>query len=190
MIKRIRNEVPLWSMDEAREELQAFPIPEEDRGVEVFYPEVPEDEAVSYACLCFKRKIVEELLMYIRNGATRQDACAAVGLPSRILSSWYRKNYGNVQVAIDNAEALLKIRHIIKVNKGDKAWGASAWMLERKWRDEYGKDPTTVINIKEMNSVVNSLVNIVANRVGAHSPELLEQIAADMKSAGLVDNAN
>ena len=43
-------------------------------------------------------------------------------------------------IKIKEAYADFVISHHQKINDGDRSWTASAWLLERRVRDEYGKD--------------------------------------------------
>lgn len=187
-VVRMKPEVPVVTMEEARADSASVVIPHADG--ELYYPEAPEHRAVSYADHCFLPVVVKEVLTLLRNGATRDDSCAVVGIPKQVFNSWYKRNHGNFRIECDKAEAKCKVAHIIRINKGDKNWSNSAWFLEKRHRGEYGSDPKTVINVKEMNTIVTQLVNVVSNRLGSQAPDVIEKIAQDLQSMGLIEDAS
>lgn len=54
---------------------------------------------------------------------------------------------------IKEAYADFVISHHEKINNGDRTWTASAWLLERRVREEYGKDLIETENTNQVQSI-------------------------------------
>ena len=61
-IHKMAPEVPVWTMEEAREVLAAVSLSGDGTlSTDVFYPSLSENKASSYPELCFKKQIVNEV---------------------------------------------------------------------------------------------------------------------------------
>lgn len=102
-------------------------------------------------------QLQEEICGYIAAGITKRGAAAAVGIDESSFFIWMQKAeeairesksgkndliYINFFKAVKKAETAFKLTHIKNIkNAADEGqWQASAWLLERCYRDEYGKN--------------------------------------------------
>ena len=69
-------------------------------------------------------------------GNTIQDSCAMSGISEDTIYRW-KKEFKKFSEADKKAEIIFKTIHIKKIAT-NKAWQASAWLLERRYNDEYG----------------------------------------------------
>lgn len=97
-------------------------------------------------------EIQKEFCAYVASGLTKKGAADAVCISETALYDWLKKGqadrdrgkntiYSKFLESVKKAEAKFKLTHIknIKVAAEDGAWQASAWLLERCYRDEYGR---------------------------------------------------
>jgi len=102
------------------------------------------------------KELIDQLATYIENGNFAQDACRLVGVSESGFYKWLATgkaiNAGEIRAtsrnalcvelveAIKHADAKFKAYHIANINKASKTtWQASAWMLERRFPDDYGR---------------------------------------------------
>lgn len=52
-------------------------------------------------------------------------------------------------------------KHFNRINKGKKSWQANAWVLERRWRKNFGQDAAI---IQELTSRLDSLEDKIRNK--------------------------
>ena len=92
----------------------------------------------------FVKKYKDRILEAIRLGATNIDACRYAGLSKEAYRVWKLKaeegqaDFVEFFERVEEAEAIGKIVHMRKIT-ADKSWQSSAWWLERKFPDEWGK---------------------------------------------------
>lgn len=79
----------------------------------------------------------KQILMILRLGLSRNDAADANGIGRSTLSECIASDEAFAE-QVKKAEAAGKVRHMRKLGAA-KAWQASAWFLERKYPDEYGR---------------------------------------------------
>lgn len=81
-------------------------------------------------------KIVEALAA----GNTRRTACQLAGIGEATLGDWMRR-FQHFRVAVEKAEAEAESSHVanIKAAAIGGSWTASAWWLERRRHEEWGK---------------------------------------------------
>lgn len=85
----------------------------------------------------YGKKITNEIVGYISEGLSRDDARILVGIAESTFYEWMQKE--EFSEAIKIAEVNFKQAHVKNItNWSKKQWTASAWMLERKFRDEFG----------------------------------------------------
>jgi len=73
----------------------------------------------------------------IASGLTNQDACSAVGVGK---TSFYAKVKEDEQFAlqVDKAQVSFKLKHLRNIDQATlNDWKASAWLLERKFKNEF-----------------------------------------------------
>lgn len=85
-------------------------------------------------------EIWQEVLKGIASGLTNRDACARVGVKE---NSFYFKRKSDPEFDSEVKRALIafKLKHINVVAR-DPSWQSSAWLLERKFREEFGRNFT------------------------------------------------
>lgn len=81
--------------------------------------------------------VQKQILAVLAAGCSRNDAADVTGVGRSTLSAQIAKNEAFSE-QVKKAEASGKLRHIRKINKS-KAWQSSAWFLERKYPEEYGR---------------------------------------------------
>lgn len=97
-------------------------------------------------------ELEKEFCAYVASGLTKKGAADAVCISETALYDWINrgqadKDKGKVTIyskfleSLKKAEAKFKLTHIknIKGAADEGAWQASAWLLERCYRDEYGR---------------------------------------------------
>ena len=113
----------------------------------------------------YDKKILEDLLRYIRAGLTWEKASEAVGVNEGTIRSWMTR-IPSFAEAIKKARRELETNLLNSVNEsGAKSWQARAWMLERVFG--YSA-PSSRLDIKsEVNHGLSpNLANLLA---GIHS---------------------
>jgi len=75
----------------------------------------------------------------IRIGATHEDAARSAGICADTISIW-KKNKPEFAEMMKRAEAEFKVS-ALKIIRGAaiESWQAAAWLLERKFPDEFGR---------------------------------------------------
>lgn len=87
------------------------------------------------------------LLNAIATGLTNKDACNAVGISEESLYKRTRKPKEDCTPdeiefveSLKKAQIKFKLQHLQNISKaGSKHWQASAWILERKFKREFGR---------------------------------------------------
>lgn len=79
----------------------------------------------------------EILLGGIASGLTNRDACTLAGIGE---STFYEKQKDDPEFAERVKRALVQFKHErIKKIREDTSWQSSAWLLERKFPEEFGR---------------------------------------------------
>ena len=150
-------------------------------------------------------ELQQEFIAAIESGLTNKSACDYVGIDESTFYAWLNiarkaeleaaengtkipkniKPFSEFSKSLKKAEARFKAYHCKNIKRaGDEgAWQASAWLLERKFPEEYGKNrDAQLIN---MNSTViasdKADLSIISsddlNKLAALTDEELEQLA-------------
>jgi transposase len=92
-------------------------------------------------------ELQDKLCGLLRVGVTIEDACTECGICRDTFQKWQARALEKEEPlflkflhAVDRAKAQSKIRSLIRMDKaavGD--WRADAWLLERRFPDEFGK---------------------------------------------------
>lgn len=90
-------------------------------------------------------EIKNKLVEIIAAGHTKQTACESIGIAPSTLYSWIargerRKSKLCIELVeeIRKAEAKAKMLFVETIKKAtEKNWQAAAWLLERRWPDEF-----------------------------------------------------
>ena len=120
----------------------------------------------------------DQVLKYIANGLTNDDACDYAGVSRTV---FYEKVKEETDFADKYKKALISFKagHINNVNlKSKETWQASAWMLERKFRNEFAL--RNEIDVTTGGEKMNIFV--------APSPEIAELINKRMAELHATDN--
>ncbi|MDV6237532.1 hypothetical protein CH379_018015 [Leptospira ellisii] len=108
------------------------------------------------------KAVKEKFFAAISNGHTYESSCALAGISERAFYQWKAKgtdasekrNSEYVQFVQELAEkeALAKIKLLSDIQKSD-SWQAKAWILERRWPEEWGRKDKVSIE-KEIEQVI------------------------------------
>lgn len=111
---------------------------------------------------------VNKILRLVRGGNNIDDSALLSGISPTTLYAWKEK-YPEFESALGEARAYYKRQHINNINDaGFKHWQASAWMLERKHWEEYGKRETIQHKIQD-----GAPLGIILGRKGAIPGEVV-----------------
>lgn len=120
------------------------------------------------------------ILAKIADGSTQTDAAQAVGIHRTTLSRWKSAD-PELAEAMERAEseAKAKLLQLVLSSAGgeDPDWRAAAWILERRWPDEFGPKARMQISVD-----VRGEAETLAARLGVPVDELLreaDQLAQD-----------
>jgi len=82
----------------------------------------------------------QRLMGALRAGNTRRAAASFAGVSEDSLQRWERRSAAFAD-ALKKAEADAEVRHVANIAKAaqDGTWQASAWWLERRRPDDYGR---------------------------------------------------
>lgn len=93
----------------------------------------------------FNEEIRNKILIAHENGLNQRDSALFAGISERTLYYWLEKGknarsgkYKQFFQDFENAEIKNKLYHLKKIND-DESWQSSAWYMERKYPNEYGK---------------------------------------------------
>lgn len=85
------------------------------------------------------------ILAVLRVGGSLRDAAQEVGCKHDTITNTADRE-PEFLATLKKAEADGKLRHLRKIRKAD-AWQASAWFLERKYPEEYGRKERTQVEL-------------------------------------------
>ena len=98
-----------------------------------------------------KDEIWNEIVEYIKGGLTRKDVFELAGISNYSFYDKLKKD-SNYYNTIKKAEVSFKQHHLDKI-RSDKTWQSSAWLLERKFKDEFAR--LEKIESKEVDEFAN-----------------------------------
>jgi hypothetical protein len=123
-------------------------------------------------------------------GLNRRDACTASGISEDTLANWLRDD-SEFSEQFVKSELECKQRNLVMVQKAAaRSWQASAWMLERKYKDEFSLKQTieTVISPELIKNLVANILIAVKKQAPDFCPhcnahlDLPQKIAREMES--------
>lgn len=105
-------------------------------------------------------KVRNRILECIEIGMPYKYAGNAARVNERTMYIWLEKGADDVAAErdteysrfIQDIEAAVAGRlekHMNRINGGDKVWHSSAWMLERRWRKDFGQDAQVINELEE-----------------------------------------
>jgi transposase len=95
-------------------------------------------------------EVEQRLCDALRAGNTRRAACLSAGVEQHTFQRWLLR-FAQFAQAIQKAEADAEVRHVANIAKAaaDGVWTASAWWLERKRPDEWGRRERVDLTIRQ-----------------------------------------
>jgi hypothetical protein len=91
---------------------------------------------------------VKKILDALAAGNTRKASALYAGIGENTLGDWLNR-YRDFRDAVENAEARAEVGHVLNIRQAAQSgtWTASAWWLERRRHQEWGrKDRIEIIN--------------------------------------------
>lgn len=115
----------------------------------------------------------EEVLKVLRSGGSRTDAAAKVRVHYQTLSHEVKRD-PDFLAAVLQAEADGKLTLILRINKASTSdWKAAAWLLERKYWQEWSKRNPDAISPDQLASAFSRLVALLLTEL---PPEFHERV--------------
>ncbi len=107
------------------------------------------------------QKTTKIIFEAIGQGLTQREAAVLAGISEDTLSLWKRDSDFSEQIRQKQIEN--KLRHINVINEASKKyWTASAWWLERKYKEEFSLktklDVDTNIKLSEMTETIKKIL--------------------------------
>lgn len=91
-------------------------------------------------------RLRDAILNNIRLGTPRESSCKACGITSRTLRNWLQrakkgdKTYAGLVEDMEQAEMEAQRTLVMRVMAAGQAdWRAAAWLLARKWPNDFGE---------------------------------------------------
>lgn len=103
----------------------------------------------------------KEILAILETGGSRNMAADYVGIGRTTLHDHIDRDEAFSE-QVKRAEASGQLKHLKKVGGADQ-WQASAWMLERKWPDEFGRKDRHEEQTDDIASVLTKLIDKLPN---------------------------
>lgn len=138
----------------------------------------------------------DEICSYVSIGLSYTDAIRLAGIPERTFYQWKKNGennktpYKEFLQELKKAEAAFKAVHTQRLQRAAEAgtWQASAWLLERKFPEEYGRSVHRVEQSGSLNVITASdVANIMRaiRRVLRQYPEAAQ--AVDRALSGMAE---
>ena len=105
----------------------------------------------SLATLKFTPEQEKAFLNHIVIGLSPTEAAIALKMPVNEVKEYIAANINAIKVKIAAALLQRKTIHLSRLATAGKNWQASAFYLERKHKDEFGRDNTITINKDKKN---------------------------------------
>lgn len=91
---------------------------------------------------------VKKITDALAAGNTRKASCLYAGIDQKTFETWV-KRYSDFSEAVENAESRAEVGHVANIAQAARKgnWTASAWWLERRRHEDWGrKDKLEIIN--------------------------------------------
>lgn len=144
---------------------------------ELYYP--PTEEQAQSG---FVPALVDEMLKHVVLGANLTDIANIVKLPPARIHHWYKINYCNFAYAVDYHMADFKRRLLAVMMKADAPVKikAATFFLERKYREEYGKEIKIEHNHIMLDNIMNKVFDVALRHI--HDPQVLKVFIEDLSA--------
>ena len=96
----------------------------------------------------FNDTVIQLILLDLMLGLTLAEAAVRQGLDVDLVGHWEATNTGNFGKVTAATIVEFKRYHLEKVRNGTFNYNMSTWILERKFRDEFGKQSTIIVDDK------------------------------------------
>lgn len=129
----------------------------------------------------YSEEIVNEIVGYVKEGLMYKDAYELAGISETTFYEW-KKKYKEFAEALKKAEPHLKRKNLMLIQKhADKTWQASAWILERRFPEEFGNKDKEVSNNQPVIQVVvpKERVNDVQENIQQENITIIDSDQAD-----------
>ncbi|HYW87230.1 MAG TPA: hypothetical protein VFB50_05645 [Chloroflexota bacterium] len=95
-------------------------------------------------------EVERRLLDALRAGNTRPHAARYAGIHEDTIVNWMRRSSA-FSAAVEKAEADAITRHVANIAKAanDGQWTASAWWLERRYPNDYGRRDRIEVQVRQ-----------------------------------------
>ncbi len=145
-------------------------------SVDILYPEDEEQASTG-----FTPSVVSEIIENTKIGLNLHDCAYLVGLLPEVVSDWYRRNYCNFREVINAAKVINKKLHLGRVQNAKDALKvkSSTWYLERRFKEEFSKEVTVVVNHVLVDNVSSILKSLLIKYV--KDPEMLRLAAEEFR---------
>lgn len=92
----------------------------------------------------------QRILDALRAGSTRKTACAHAAVEQHTFQRWVLR-FAHFAQAVEKAEADAQLRHEAVIAKAaqDGTWQASAWWLERRRPEDYGRRERLEVTVRQ-----------------------------------------
>lgn len=112
------------------------------------------------------RKIIMEC---VEIGMPYKYAAHAARISERVLYDWLEKGKQDIDAGvvseysefvhdIEQGLASRVKKHMVRINDGVQVWHSSAWMLERRWRKDFGQDAAIIQELESRLQKIESAV--------------------------------
>jgi len=121
------------------------------------------------------KELQKKIAFFVQNGASIEDACLNCGIHKTSYYKWIKKGkkdsegvYHDFMQHMEKAQAKNKMFHINNINKhAEKSWQASAWMLERRYPEEFSRpEIRNDINVESNKDMTIKIVGMVKDKNG------------------------
>ena len=149
----------------------------------------------------FTPTVERQIIAFIKNGATLEDACGAAGITSRTLLIWRQDakanpdgTFGLFIAKLDVALAQAKLKAIKGIH-ADLDWRAKAHWLSKRYPKEWGNQPTEIkvsTNERPLKDASEDELNAIEAQAraaeSAYATQLAAYTAASAASTGTAES--
>ena len=95
----------------------------------------------------FNPPVVASILDNLKIGLSLKDCAALVDVRYEEVKRWNDQNRSNFGNMVEKAQAEHKKMLLLKIMRGKGDWKPASFILERRHRDEFGKDAKTEVQL-------------------------------------------